>query len=323
MWQANFLIIVYATLGSFCLEIVPKTNTTSEMSNVARHFGRLVIGSGTKLILNKNKESNSKNPQAVHEDTEGYQYDQPASTAWHEVVESKLRQLNPTVYCDGDAMTLHVQGSIMPNFVIDGGDGPVPLTQIPANCGLSVTQGPTDAVFTVHYQGCHVTQQGDGHILPLRLWGIPMKMSCPLAPYALLTVSCLASGMVTKIDCKSADVLKLKVNGKWDPFIPASSTCGFTTESETDGVLVTAPYQSSCWQIKGGKRFLSILYGNEEFTLSCPDSQDPQPYGHAGIVSYQRHEPSVTPPTDTITTTHIGTAKTGLANVFAIQSHVI
>lgn len=39
------------------------------------------------------------------------------------------------------------------------GDGPVPLTQIPANCGLSVTQGPTDAVFNVDYQGCHVTQQ--------------------------------------------------------------------------------------------------------------------------------------------------------------------
>lgn len=39
------------------------------------------------------------------------------------------------------------------------GDGPVPLTQIPANCGLSLTQGPTDVVFTVHYKGCHVTQQ--------------------------------------------------------------------------------------------------------------------------------------------------------------------
>lgn len=39
------------------------------------------------------------------------------------------------------------------------GDGPVPLTQIPANCGLSMTQGPTDAGFTVDYQGCHVTQE--------------------------------------------------------------------------------------------------------------------------------------------------------------------
>lgn len=43
--------------------------------------------------------------------------------AWHEMVESKLRQLNPTVSCGGDvAMTMHVQGSIMPNFMIDGGD---------------------------------------------------------------------------------------------------------------------------------------------------------------------------------------------------------
>lgn len=75
MWQANFLIIVYATLGSFCLEIVPKANITSEMSKEAGHFGRLVIGSGTKLISNKNK----KKPQAVFEGTEGSQSDQPAS----------------------------------------------------------------------------------------------------------------------------------------------------------------------------------------------------------------------------------------------------
>lgn len=80
MWQANFLIIVYAILGLFCLEIVPKANITSEMSNAARKFGRLVIGNGTKLISNKNKESNSTKPQAVLEDTEGYQSDQPAST---------------------------------------------------------------------------------------------------------------------------------------------------------------------------------------------------------------------------------------------------
>lgn len=59
MWQANFLIIVYATLGSFCLEI---------------------IGSGTKLSSNENKESNGINPQAWLENTEGYQSDQPAST---------------------------------------------------------------------------------------------------------------------------------------------------------------------------------------------------------------------------------------------------
>ncbi|KAK3574827.1 hypothetical protein QTP86_018408, partial [Hemibagrus guttatus] len=289
MWKANFLIIVYATLGSFCLKI---------------------IGSGTKLNSNENKESNGTNPEAWLEDTEGYQSDQPASTvAWHELVESKLRHLNPTVYCGGDAMTLRVQGSTMPNFMIDGGDGPVPLTQIPANCGLSMTQGPTDAVFTVHYQGCYVTQQGEGHVLTVHLWGMPMKMSCPLAMYP--NVSCLPSHMVTKLNCNSANALKLKVNGKWEPFISASSTCGITAESEPDGVVVTAPYQSSCWQIKGDERFLSILYGNEELILSCPDSLDAQPYGRIGIMSYQSYEPNITTPTDTIRTTNILTVTTG------------
>lgn len=41
--------------------------------------------------------------------------------AWHEMVESKLRRLNPTVYCGGESMTLRVHGSNLPNFMIDGG----------------------------------------------------------------------------------------------------------------------------------------------------------------------------------------------------------
>lgn len=64
MWQANFLIIMCATLGSFCLELV----------------GCLDIGRGTKLISIKNKESNGTNPQAGFEDYGGYQSNQPAST---------------------------------------------------------------------------------------------------------------------------------------------------------------------------------------------------------------------------------------------------
>lgn len=50
--------------------------------------------------------------------------------AWHKMVESKLRRLNPTVYCGGDAMTLHVEGSIMPDFMIDGGSYPDLLSSI-------------------------------------------------------------------------------------------------------------------------------------------------------------------------------------------------
>lgn len=81
MWQANFLIILYVTLGSFCLEMIPKASITSEMFKAARYFGRFVIGSGTNLISNKNKGNNNTKPQALLEEKEGYQFDQPASTS--------------------------------------------------------------------------------------------------------------------------------------------------------------------------------------------------------------------------------------------------
>lgn len=80
MWQGNFLIIVYVTLGLFCLEIILKANSAPEMSKAAKNFGRLVIVSGKKLISNKNKETLSTKPQAVLEDTDGYQSYQPALT---------------------------------------------------------------------------------------------------------------------------------------------------------------------------------------------------------------------------------------------------
>ncbi|KAI5619600.1 hypothetical protein C0J50_20997 [Silurus asotus] len=172
---------MYATLGSFYLEITTKANIAFVKSSSDGYFGKLIFESDSKLITHKNRKSDNTNLQAVLEDTEGYQSDEPAST----------------------------------------------------------------------------------------------------------------------------------VNGKWDPFIPASSKCGITTEYETDGVVITAPYQSSCWQIKGGEKFLSIKYGNEEFSLSCLDSQNPHPY--VTIVPYQSYEPNITPPTDNITTINIATAPGGLA----------
>ncbi|TVK90438.1 hypothetical protein Baya_2519 [Bagarius yarrelli] len=172
MWQAGYLIIVFATLDSSCLKTISKAGFTSKKSNVGRYFGRLDIGSSTKQILNKNNESNATKPQDGLKPFEGYQSDQPTST----------------------------------------------------------------------------------------------------------------------------------VNGKWHPFIPASRLCGITTASETDGMVITAPYQSNCWQIKGDEMFLSILYGNNEFILSCPDSDDSYPYGHVEIISDQSPVPDLPTPSDLSTT---------------------
>lgn len=84
----------------------------------------------------------------------------------------------------------------------------------------------------------------------------------------------------------------ISVNGRWEPLIEASSKCNITTESLTSEVVITTPYQSSCWKMKvavsnafktlvcacsikchcfpqDNKRLLSLQYEDEEWSLSC------------------------------------------------------
>ena len=51
--------------------------------------------------------------------------------------------------------------------------------------------------------------QGDDYVLPLRLWGKPMTMSCP-AVLPPPSVSCFPSGMVVKFGGIAANELKVK-----------------------------------------------------------------------------------------------------------------
>lgn len=66
-----------------------------------------------------------------------------------------------------------------------------------------------------------LTLQGGDYVLPLRLWGAPMTMSCP-AVFPPPSVSCFPSGMVVKIGGITANGLKVK--GSW-LHILASGNC--------------------------------------------------------------------------------------------------
>lgn len=55
----------------------------------------------------------------------------------------------------------------------------------------------------------HFTLQGGNYVLPLRLWGAPLTMSCP-AVSSPPSVSCFPSGMVVKIGGITANELKVK-----------------------------------------------------------------------------------------------------------------
>uniref|UniRef100_A0A4W5QZY9 Zgc:175135 n=1 Tax=Hucho hucho TaxID=62062 RepID=A0A4W5QZY9_9TELE len=240
--------------------------------------GRLVVGNNVQLrragLVVTNDEFaasdriKTQNGSLAFE--AGNRAEQPASQEWHKL-DAKLQHMGPSVQCSNDAMTLRVKGGRAPHFLVDGGDGsPVfPLSRMPTHCGFSVKRSRRDVMFVAPYQGCHVTQEGGNYVLPLRLWGAPMTMSCPVAPPPPPSVSCYLSGMVVKLPM-AANALQVKVSGVWEPLLSISQQCGLTIEPFFGGVVITAPYTGPCVELKDDERLLFILSVAGELTLSCP-----------------------------------------------------
>ncbi|KAG7319174.1 hypothetical protein KOW79_017648 [Hemibagrus wyckioides] len=213
-------------------------------------------------------------------DSNGFQSDQPALMEGSELAMLKLQRLSPSVRCDNNSMSLHIQGSRVPNFLVETGkEGPVPLFQMPSNCGFSVKRARRDLALVANYDGCNVVQQGDAYILPLRYLGVGMKVVCPMAR-PLSTVFCSRSAMVVNL-CPSLEGLWVKVNGLWQP-VHQVATCGFTLKPVAGGLTLTAPYTSRCWQFERAERILSVKYSGVELTLSCPAVATLPAEGHPG-----------------------------------------
>ncbi|KAI4890166.1 hypothetical protein NFI96_033013, partial [Prochilodus magdalenae] len=279
------LLMAAATLGSaaFGRDTVPK----EEPDRVIR-YGTLVIGDQTKRPLNGSEgDLEAKLRAGAAAGAERPQADQPEAAVADRLAELRLQRLRPSVRCDNDSMTLRIVGRRAPDFLVERGEeSPVPLSEMPDHCGISVKRARRDVVLVAKYDGCHITQQGDSYVLPLRLWGAPVKMSCHAA--TPLKVSCTPSAMVIQLGV-SPDDLKLKVKGAWQPLVQACSTCGFTLEAVASGWIITAPYTSSCFQIEGAKRQLSVLYMYGELTLCCTVTQSP------GITPSPAEPPPVSP----------------------------
>ncbi|KAL0978052.1 hypothetical protein UPYG_G00165340 [Umbra pygmaea] len=184
---------------------------------------------------------------------------------------AKLQRMLPSVQCSNDSMILRVKRGRTPHFLVDSGDGsPVlPLSRMPTHCGFSVKRSRRDVTFVAPYQGCHVTQQGGNYVLPLRLWGATLTMSCPVTPCHSPSVYCFSSGMVVKLPVP-AYAVKVKVSGDWEQLVSACQLCGFTFKSFNGGVVITAPYKGPCMMIKANEHLLYLLSDEGEFTLSCP-----------------------------------------------------
>ncbi|KAL7833075.1 hypothetical protein SRHO_G00300930 [Serrasalmus rhombeus] len=165
MWRNKLLLLISATLVSLAIgqESAQKAGFPSEPTAPTARLGRLVVGRGVKLLSGEAEKNNGGEVRdGLTDHSETYQADQQGSTA----AESKLRRLNPSVHCGDDAMALRVQGSRVPNFMVDRGeDGLLPVLQMPGNCGLSVKRARRDVLLTVNYKGCHVKQEVFAYVM--------------------------------------------------------------------------------------------------------------------------------------------------------------
>ncbi|KAL4608192.1 COPII coat assembly protein sec16-like isoform X1 [Arapaima gigas] len=257
--------------------------------------GRLILGSGAE---GKNLDHSGTDLLTTEE---GYQSDSgwsglerlqgevygPSSSRNPAV--QRLLNMQPSVECGDDFMTLRVKGgSLLSNLLVAGGDGSLlPLSQLPTHCGYSVKSTWRDLVFTAPYDGCYNLQEGGSHILPLHWLGTPMKMACPHHPAAVpASVTCYPSGMVVKIDGPRAVASKLnmKFKNEWKPLLWVSAQCGYSVVAHPAGLVITAPF-SPCGETKDGMHTIEILEG--KIKLSCPYSADKQtPDGPKPLPAY-------------------------------------
>ncbi|XP_059420089.1 mucin-2-like [Carassius carassius] len=187
----------------------------------------------------------------------------------------RLLGMKPKVDCVGDLMKLTVHGREAPfgsNLLIDRGSiPPLPLVQLPSECGHIFLRTWRDFVFTIPYNGCYVSQERDTFVLPLLWWGLPVKMSCSsmTSTESEPMVSCYSNGMIVRLNSRGvSENLKIKGMNEWQPLLEVSARCGYSLVSHPEGVVIHAPYMP-CMEPKDGMFTLSMAI-ESEFNLSCP-----------------------------------------------------
>ncbi|XP_054640359.1 uncharacterized protein LOC129186286 [Dunckerocampus dactyliophorus] len=194
------------------------------------------------------------------------------------VLDAKLKRMDPSVQCRDNAMTLRVTQARVPHFLVDSGEGTlIPVSKMASGCGFSLRRSRRDVLLDAPYQGCYVTRQGGDYVLPLRLWGAPMTMSCP-AVSRPPSVSCFPARMVVRIGGVTENEVKVKVSDTWRFLSSMCNTCGLAIEVYSGGLSLTAPYHKGlCIETKDDVHSLSLLLTDVELSASCPSLAENRP----------------------------------------------
>ncbi|KAL1279819.1 hypothetical protein QQF64_014419 [Cirrhinus molitorella] len=209
-------------------------------------------GGGGSVSLSSDLRSRSQPDENA--DQSGWMKPQPLwgqvyglNTLYTQTVE-RLLGMRPKVDCVGDLIKLTVHRLEAPfgaNFLIDRGSiPPLPLSQLPSECGHRFLRTWRDFVFVIPYDGCYVTHEKDTFVLPLLWWGLPVKVSCSslTSVSSAPTVSCYTNGMIVRMHRGASENLKIKVMNEWQPLLKVSARCGYSLVSHPEGVVIHAPY---------------------------------------------------------------------------------
>ncbi|CAG5980907.1 unnamed protein product [Menidia menidia] len=201
-----------------------------------------------------------------------------SSNVSQDVLAAKLKQMDPSVQCSESLMTLTVKRIGAALFLVDSGEETLtPLSQMRSSCGYSVKRSRRDVQYAANYQGCHVNKQDGDYVLPLRLWGSPVAMSCPVMLPSPI-IFCFPSKMVLKISGVSANELKVKMSGTWQPLSLACSSCGLNFNDFAGELTLSAPYNTGpCMQVKDEEYLLTLQWADFELEATCPSAPKTDP----------------------------------------------
>ncbi|TRY53962.1 hypothetical protein DNTS_029804, partial [Danionella cerebrum] len=153
----------------------------------------------------------------------------------------------------------------------------------------------------------------DAYVLPLRWWGLPVKMSCssPSSTVSAPTVSCYTTGMIVRLPVEVSENLMVKVRDEWQPILRASAKCGYSLVSHPGSAVIHAPYMP-CTEPKDGMFTISMAI-DRIFNLSCPGMSLGFPSNvpsETPIFKPQDAIPSTLAPTTVVPTTTVVTTTT-------------
>ncbi|XP_062259495.1 adhesive plaque matrix protein-like [Platichthys flesus] len=181
-WAVGFIVACYLAQTANCHQ--PKETGKPRGPTIRVRDGTIVFGRGVESHVANGNRKAPANASAV-EDERAYQADSAGLSNGHaqdtSPREASWKRMAPSLQCSGDQMKFRAVGPGASKFAVDQGNAPpMPLSQVPSNCGYTMQRNSLALVMLVPYDGCNIVQQGGSYMLPMRWQGVPLSLWCDI-----------------------------------------------------------------------------------------------------------------------------------------------